>query len=138
MILNRNCTSKAPFPTFLHRFVSRKMLQNEEWRIVILISFGVCYCPAIPDGGNCQDPETFPFQGDSCYYPLSTGPCEEGEWAVVTSSNMLAFQHTPCEPLKVLFNENCIHKYDTVACPAVGERLFVNKYGEGVCDCDDG
>jgi hypothetical protein len=118
--------------------IQQRMLKNEEWGILILISFGVCYCLAVPVGENCQDPETFPFRGDSCNYPLSTSPCEEGEWAVVTSSNMLACKPLPCEHSKVLFNGKCIHMYDTVACPAVGDRLFVNKYGEGVCDCDDG
>lgn len=114
------------------------MLKKKVWRIVIFIQVGLCFCPAIPEVVDCNDPEAFSFQRGSCYYPLSSEPCEEGEWAVVTSLNMLACQPLPCEPSKVLFNGKCIHMYDTLACPAVGERLFVNKYGEGVCDCDDG
>ena len=28
--------------------------------------------------------------------------------------------------------------FEPGACPGIGERLFVNKHGEGVCGCDDG
>ena len=101
------------------------MLKKKVWRIVIFIQVGFCFCPAIPEVVDCNDPETFSFQGGSCYYPLSTEPCEEGKWGVVTSSNMLACQTIPCEDSKVLFNGKCIHMYDTIACPAVVERLFL-------------
>ena len=37
-----------------------------------------------------------------------------------------------------MFGGVCVHMLDTVACPNIGERLYISDDGEGFCDCDDG
>merc|ERR1719376_768695 len=62
----------------------------------------------------------------------------EGEWLVLTNTTMLVCQVRQCKEEKIMFGGVCVHMFDTVACPSIGERLYVTEYGEGVCDCDDG
>jgi len=49
-----------------------------------------------------------------------------------------------CEPNpclntnRVWFQGACTFIFNASACPSVGERLFVDKHGDAICDCDDG
>eukprot|EP00092_Neocalanus_flemingeri_P045969 GFUD01051593.1.p1 GENE.GFUD01051593.1~~GFUD01051593.1.p1 ORF type:complete len:402 (-),score=77.03 GFUD01051593.1:88-1293(-) len=97
----------------------------------------VGFCYPNPVLKKCQDPQMFPFENGECYLPTSTDPCVEGEWAIVTNS-MLTCEKIPCGPAEVLVGGECRNMFDPAACPAVGERMFVDKHGLGVCDCDDG
>ena len=110
-----------------------------DCRLYLSSLLGVCLCtPIVPGDNKCLGRETFPLPGRGCHHPLSTEPCDEGEWAVLTSSSILSCELIPCENDDVMFGGRCVNMYDTEACPDVGERLFWDDHGEGVCDCDDG
>ena len=82
-----------------------------------------------------------PFKSGECYHPTTKGPCEEDEWLVVKDSELLVCEKNPCtKPDQVYFNGKCENIYADAVCgkTALGQRLFVNERGEGVCGCDDG
>ena len=86
---------------------------------------------------TCSIPGAFPFENGQCYVPSSSAPCREGEWAVVTNST-LTCEDIPCGPVEVLLDGICSNLFDPIACPDTGERLFLDRHGQGFCDCDNG
>ena len=95
---------------------------------------------AIPvnDLQGCKDTDSYPLGQENCFLPLSREPCDDGQWTVVTADNRLKCENIPCKNEEAIFNETCINMFDSKACNNFGERLYIDKYGKGVCDCDDG
>ena len=94
-----------------------------------------------PAGPRCENPHMYLVRSGECFHPASQGPCEDGEWLVVKNSGMLECERNPCEhPDQVEFSGRCHNIHEDGVCgeTALGQRLFVNERGEGVCGCDDG
>lgn len=81
-----------------------------------------------------------------CYSLLSQGPCAEGEWVVLSSSDSAtgSCRPRPCQgqeftdDLYVEVDGECKAAYGEDVCGGkLGERLFIGPYGKGRCDCDD-
>jgi len=106
--------------------------------IPCLVLITLAYSQANPILVECPEPNTFAFPNGTCYVPTSTEPCDEGKWALVSTDNLLSCENITCKGDKVPLDGVCTYILDPLACEGIGERLFVNKHGERVCDCDEG
>eukprot|EP00092_Neocalanus_flemingeri_P027772 GFUD01030146.1.p1 GENE.GFUD01030146.1~~GFUD01030146.1.p1 ORF type:complete len:350 (-),score=77.24 GFUD01030146.1:126-1175(-) len=80
----------------------------------------------------------FSKKDNKCHEPTSEGPCNNDKWFVavkgklegVCRRNQCTSDETP-----ILFNGTCSALFGV--CPN-SSRLYLNKRGEGFCDCDQG
>lgn len=76
-----------------------------------------------------------------CYDVTSQEPCREGEWLVLRDRDTLIGSCQPrlCQKMEeVEVDGICEIVWNSKWCVGRGERLYVNVYGKGECDCEDG
>ena len=105
--------------------------------LIIFLLFSMSFGLPPLDRNPCEDMETYPLENGKCFPPLSMEPCEEGHWTVIMADKRMRCQAIPCKEGQALFARICVPVFEKLACPKSGERLYVNQYGKGFCDCDD-
>jgi len=106
--------------------------------LVVIQLIGLCTSNPVIET-ECPEPGTFRFSNGSCYTPTTVGPCKNGEWLIVRENGNIFCEPNPCiHTDQVWFHGACTFIFNASACPSVGERLFVDKHGDAVCDCDEG
>ena len=75
-----------------------------------------------------------------CHSPLEQGPCKQATKWIVSIRGRLdgVCRERPCldEATPILYNGTCV-SIDNEDCPQYS-RLYLNKRGEGYCDCEEG
>ncbi|XP_059471776.1 uncharacterized protein LOC132194488 [Neocloeon triangulifer] len=70
-----------------------------------------------------------------CETLLAKGPCESGEWLVMSSDRLKPVcKKYECKFPSVHFNGTCVQYKDRSRCPG-GMHVSITETGEGVCDC---
>jgi len=88
---------------------------------------------------NCRRKKLlYSLKDKKCHEPTSSGPCRNNKWFVAIKGKLQGVcRRNPCtnEDTPILYNQTCSPIYGV--CPD-RQRLFLNKKGEGFCDCDEG
>merc|ERR1711872_10933 len=80
----------------------------------------------------------FSTKDKKCHQPTSPGRCKNNKWFVAVKGQLQGVcKVNKCQDNEkpILFNGTCSPLHGS--CPP-GSRLFLNKRGEGYCDCDEG